>query len=751
MSLLGSLLLVAVSVICAERVYFHGPRPATWDNARLYCQACYTDLTTITLANAEVLGLNLTSDYWIGLRQNMSGSKFWSRWANGEPVLYQNWYPGHPVPKKKPEPQPTCPTPPAINNTKTEVMQCPAFAKLCECLNASGGNDEDLIFESTTMFNTTINSTVTGMMWCPTLAKLCACLNSSEDNETSITESTTVFTTVTSPTPTVLVTTSSPTSTTSNDLEPEYIEDSCVALLSFGMWQEKQCNEFLPYICYDERFYGDVNISNVNKTGGMLTWSVAGISISHYRVEINGNFTANVTNVTSYQIKDLAPGRLYRVQIIPVKCSRDLNAQNISFYTLPEEIINLRKVSVETNAIRLSWKASSGTNVSYLVNTEPGDSKRHCCPENCSITSLQPGQRYNFIVKAVVNGTIFGEPGNILACTKPSKVMNLTSSNNASDTITATWDSPDINSLQYSYNITLVNMTKEQDMYMKYERNGSKTTTLSSLIPGTKYKLNVSASVLLPDCFEEGEAASITAYTTPMPVSNLRLDSTANSITATWDHSNAHFAWFNVTISSSMSADILSPTEPTYSLNYTFTSLKAAALYTVSVVTYVNKDLNPSSAVTKSIFTKPTSPGNASAQILNNTAVFLSWEIPADSKGVKNISYSVKYVSDFWCDPGSLNLTGNNSVVIGGLKSGTKYTFNITVWAGVLESLPSTTIGFTKPEIRNVTLTMLCSSSTQLYCMNTSTTAYVLEKLENSVREKFKDNVFWNLTLRGTK
>ncbi|MCI4377508.1 hypothetical protein PGIGA_G00204330 [Pangasianodon gigas] len=323
----------AVSVICAEREYFHGPLPATWVNARLYCQACYTDLTTITPANAEVLGLNLTSDYWIGLRQNMSGSKFWSRWANGEPVLYQNWYPGHPVPKKKPEPQPTCPTPPAINNTKTEGMQCPAFAKLCECLNASGGNDEDLIFESTTMFNTTINSTVTGMMWCPTLAKLCACLNSSEDNETSITESTTVFTTVTSPTPTMLVTTSSPTSTMSNDLEPEYIEDSCVALLSFGMWQEKQCNEILPYICYDERFYGDVNISNMNKTGGMLSWSEAGINISHYRVEINGNFTANVTNATSYQIKDLAPGKLYRVQVIPVKCSRDLNAQNISFYT----------------------------------------------------------------------------------------------------------------------------------------------------------------------------------------------------------------------------------------------------------------------------------------------------------------------------------------------------------------------------------------------------------------------------------
>lgn len=36
----------------------------------------------------------------------------------------------------------------------------------------------------------------------------------------------------------------------------KYIEDSCVALLSFGMWKEKLCNESLPFICYDgKRFF----------------------------------------------------------------------------------------------------------------------------------------------------------------------------------------------------------------------------------------------------------------------------------------------------------------------------------------------------------------------------------------------------------------------------------------------------------------------------------------------------------------
>lgn len=83
---------------------------------------------------------------------------------------------------------------------------------------------------------------------------------------------------------------------------------------------------------------------------------------------------------------------------------------------MPEEIRNLSKVSVETNTVSLSWKESSGTHVSYLVNTKPGNLNK-TCSKNCSISDLQPGQKYTFTVKAVVNKTIFGEPGYISVCT----------------------------------------------------------------------------------------------------------------------------------------------------------------------------------------------------------------------------------------------------------------------------------------------------------------------------------------------
>ncbi|XP_053486089.1 receptor-type tyrosine-protein phosphatase eta [Ictalurus furcatus] len=726
-----------VSIICAERDYFYEPDNATWDKARLNCQECYKDLTTITPANAEILGLNLTSDYWIGLRQNINGSKFWSRWANGEPVLYQNWYPGHPVPKKKPEPQPTCPTPPAINNTKIEVMQCPAFTKLCACLNSSDDNDNYLTWE-------TNNSSV---MWCPALAELCACLNSSREPETSITESTTVFTTsnfVTSPTPTTLAPTSSPASTISNDLEPEYIEDSCVALLSFGMWQEKKCSEALPYICYDERFYGDVAVSNETTTGGNLSWSEAGINISQYKIEINGNHTANVTSETSYNMSGLDPGMLYRVQVIPVKCGRDLNAQNISFYTLPEKIINLMIVSVGTEVISLSWNASRGTNVSYIVNTEPGNVNTTCLSKTCSINKLTPGQKYNFTVRAVVNVSIYGDSNSTTACTKPSKVGNLTSSNNENDTIYATWDSLDENSMLYNYTITLTNTSFTNT----YIANANKSKRLESLTPGTKYTLSVLA--IEPNCKNKGETTSIGAYTIPKQVDKLELESTNNSITAKWALTTGNFAWFIVNISSAMSENISDPVKTTdYTCN--FTSLEAAALYTVTIRTYVAEDLKPSHPVSISIYTRPTSPGKASVQSLNKTAVYLSWGIPANSEKVKNINYSVTYTSDFWHNTGNLNLIGNTSVTIDGLKSGTKYKFSIRVLAGNLSSEPSETTGLTEATIRNLSIAMLCSSSTQLYCMENSTMHSVLEELKNLTRRNFEDNVFWNLTLREKK
>uniref|UniRef100_A0A3B1KB72 C-type lectin domain-containing protein n=1 Tax=Astyanax mexicanus TaxID=7994 RepID=A0A3B1KB72_ASTMX len=127
-----------VSVIWAEEDYFiNGTLNYTWDNARNYCQICYKDLTTMTPGNAhiiiqKVIALNLTSGYWIGLRENFSGPIPFSQWSNGAPVIYQNWYPGRPILKKPEVFVPTSPPPTtstdgtttSYDSTTTAVFTC---------------------------------------------------------------------------------------------------------------------------------------------------------------------------------------------------------------------------------------------------------------------------------------------------------------------------------------------------------------------------------------------------------------------------------------------------------------------------------------------------------------------------------------------------------------------------------------------------------------------------------------------------
>lgn len=39
-----------------------------------------------------------------------------------------------------------------------------------------------------------------------------------------------------------------------NETETDvYIEEPCIAMLSFGLWFDKICSELLPYICYEGR------------------------------------------------------------------------------------------------------------------------------------------------------------------------------------------------------------------------------------------------------------------------------------------------------------------------------------------------------------------------------------------------------------------------------------------------------------------------------------------------------------------
>ncbi|KAI4808139.1 hypothetical protein KUCAC02_000207 [Chaenocephalus aceratus] len=101
----------------AEREYFLHPSNRTWEEARNHCQkgnnnlSLFQDLVTLTPENVQTVSKLLTSDCWVGLRKNSTSNSTnnatnnstmdprmpWFRWANGDPLIFQNWYPGWPV------------------------------------------------------------------------------------------------------------------------------------------------------------------------------------------------------------------------------------------------------------------------------------------------------------------------------------------------------------------------------------------------------------------------------------------------------------------------------------------------------------------------------------------------------------------------------------------------------------------------------------------------------------------------------
>ncbi|XP_049338769.1 uncharacterized protein LOC103035878 [Astyanax mexicanus] len=408
MVLLGPLLLAVVSVIWAEEDYFIPENlNHTWDNARNYCQICYKDLTTMTPGNAhiiiqKVIALNLTSGYWIGLRENFSGPIPFSQWSNGAPVIYQNWYPGRPILKKPEVFVPTSPPPTTSTDGTTTSYDSTTTAGTTTHSTTAGTTTHSTTAGTTSTSGTTHTSStpIDEQILCPTLEKLIACFNGTDFVVTPITDdyfstsksSTLIITsspTVSSTSPSTIRSTSSSTirSTSSSTMlstssttyttttalitspstslmtstsystpipetDYDYITDSCVALLSFGMWREKHCYESLTFICYDERFTGTVKISNVTHGGSVVTWDKApGDNVDHYRVELHGssinttavnatavnttkdNTTAFNTKVLTIEFQNLEAGKLYTVEVFPVKCSRYLNSLNTKFYT----------------------------------------------------------------------------------------------------------------------------------------------------------------------------------------------------------------------------------------------------------------------------------------------------------------------------------------------------------------------------------------------------------------------------------
>ncbi|KAM9406752.1 receptor-type tyrosine-protein phosphatase eta isoform 1-T4 [Salvelinus alpinus] len=730
------LILWAVLVVCcvAERQYFLQSHSSTWEQARLHCQACYKEMVSLTPDNIQQLVQNLTSSYWIGLRKTMNNGSFpWSHWSNGDPLTFQNWYPGRPILSKPKNP---------VNIFNNYYSITPNVCGCC-CTNNSNssyhGNSTDDPF--TENVNMTASATMT-----PAVTTKVAKMPS------VMTTGSTFFTGVTGG-----INGTNMTSGTNGTNETEtdvYIEEPCIAMLSFGLWFDKICSELLHYICYEDRFYGNATVTNKTLHNATLSWTRGPGDISGYRVEVKStdyNLTLNHSSLNqTYDLSNLTAGTKYRVQVFPIKCGRDLNPQNVSFYTKPGVIQNLKVTNVSETSISLSWFAPEGNRDLYNIQVrgEP-DLKMTTRTESALVKGLIPGGLYTFEVNTEVEDkSIEGDRLDIPSYTKPGMVSNLKASALTKNSVHFQWEQPRGNTSGYRVQAWRENNTMK-DIFLDRHILTNTSLTVGNQSSGAKIWLSVVA--LVPNGSVEGELSEVMGLTTPGEVNLLLLVISEDTINVSWTPPQGNYEIFSVQLNLTASKKEVK-TENTTASQLSFTDLKAGAEYTVTVTTlngYLKSD-----PVRESNFTLPLPPQSAKIDFFNKSHVTLSWKAPVASQGVE-VKYLVKYLTEFWNDMQTKETNATN-YTFHELHAGTNYTFEVRVKAGTQESQPIQTSQNTTATVRVQTMTMACSSSEPSICEHSGTQRKVLQNLKSHFRKSFSkmendiwvDKVFWELEWR---
>ncbi|XP_071315259.1 receptor-type tyrosine-protein phosphatase eta-like [Trachinotus anak] len=707
----------------AEHEFFLQSENHNWDEARNHCQVCFKDLVTVTPGNTQSIARNLTSDSWIGLRKNFdpssnstsnstsNSSMPWTRWANGDPLAFQNWYPGWPVFKSSFPRRDccscscTCPAMRAPTMTSFTTYTDFTTPDLMNFTGSGEGTTENWM--NVTSFTDVTDQPVTDVT----------------DNAEIIAEC------VRSP----MVLPDVP------DPDENYIEDSCVAMLSYGSWVEKNCSDLLPFICYEEHFVCQADVANVTAVSAVLTWPAGPGAISHYRVEVRGdkNWTASMNNFT-YGLTDLTPGSRYSVQVFPVKCDRDLNSQEVFFYTIPSKVENLTVTMVTETSVFLSWDKPAGNADFYYVEFQ---GNRTCSDMvEKEVHGLRPGSSYTFTVITGVSNRL-SEALNITTHTKPGKVTSLNVTENTRESLLLTWKPPE--GSVTAFFVVAKNDSNYTFIENKVTCNASQVqqeVNVTTLPMGTNITLSVTALAN----HIRGDSVTISNYTAPGPISNLVLETTSESLNANWSPSAGNYPSFKVELRMNGTDDLVieRPSTP----EARFTGLKTAAEYIVKVYSVIGHLV--SSPVEGSKFTKPRQPTHVSVSNFNETQITFQWKAPPN---IVNAKYLVNLNSKFWGQSLTGNVDNKTSYTFDNLKSGTIYDFQVRTMADQDLSPPLCMSHQTEPQLREIGLSMLCSSSEPLHCANENTRKLIFEQLQEHFNRTLEGGVFWKLETRESE
>ncbi|XP_037371508.2 receptor-type tyrosine-protein phosphatase H [Talpa occidentalis] len=424
---------------------------------------------------------------------------------------------------------------------------------------------------------------------------------------------------------------------------------------------------------------GDLSVVTQTPTTITLSWtSPDGRGLQNYTYWVrwageDGKAGTQNTSHPSHTVEGLAPASRYEFSVWAEKNGVNGSEANITHYTAPNIVGDLKVVTQTSTTITLSWTSPDDQgrqNYTYWVRWAGEDGKagtQNTSHPNHTVEGLGPASRYEISVWAEKNG-VNGSEANITHYTAPNKVGDLSVVTQTPTTITLSWTSPDGRGLQnYTYWVRWAG----EDGKAGTQNTSHPSHTVEGLAPVSRYEFSVWAE----KNGVNGSEANITHYTAPNIVGDLKVvTQTSTTITLSWtspdDQGRQNYTYWVRWAGEDGKAGTQNTSHP----NHTVEGLGPASRYEISV--WAEKNGVNGSEANITHYTAPNIVGDLSVVTQTPTSINLSWTSP-DGRGLQNYTYWVQWTGEDG-KAGTQNTSHPNHTV-GGLAPVSRYEFS--VWA----------------------------------------------------------------------
>ncbi|XP_078805347.1 zinc finger protein ZIC 2a [Oryzias latipes] len=282
----------------------------------------------------------------------------------------------------------------------------------------------------------------------------------------------------------------------------------------------------------------------------------------------------------------------------------------------PDKVRNLSVTEITTSSISLNWTEPLGNSSFYRVQWTNGSSTLNTSvfEKTTTISNLTAGVRYGINVTAVAaDNQTEGESVSTVIYTNPGIIQNLISFFNTTS-ISLNWTAPLGQVFTYKVEWCRGGCQNSSSIFVN-----KSFATLSDLIPGSSYTINITA--VAKDNHTLGEPYTSIIVTKPDVVKNLRIFSvTTTSVSLSWDKPEGSADSYIVRWNSTKEIS----SNKTNNLSFNITNLTPGVLYNISVTAVAGNEGNQ---VFNKTFTRPEKPQNISVTARDTQSLNISWRL----------------------------------------------------------------------------------------------------------------------------